>query len=83
MDQAVSDAARENEPWEPIASALRTGVIVVDAGGQIVWIDDNTRRRMNGGLKNLALPFHKSEVTAIDCFLAAFQVTINGEQSAV
>jgi DNA-binding CsgD family transcriptional regulator len=83
MDQVVSDAARENEQWEPITSALRTGVIVVDAAGQIVWIDDNTRRRMNGGLSKLASPFHKSEVTAIDCFLTAVPVTINGEQSAV
>jgi DNA-binding NarL/FixJ family response regulator len=83
MDQVVSDAARENEQWKPINSALRTGLIVVDADGQIVWIDDNTRRCMNGGLKNLALPFHKSEVVAIDCFLAAIDVTIDGEQAAV
>jgi len=83
MDQVGSDAARENEQWEPITSALRTGVIVVDAGGQIVWIDDSTRRRMNGGLRNLPLPFHKSEVIAFDCFLTAVPVTINGEQSTV
>lgn len=83
MDHVVSDTARENEQWEPISSALRTGVIVVDAGGQIVWIDDNTRRRMNGGLKDLALPLHKSEVTAIECFLGAVDVTIDGKQSAV
>jgi DNA-binding NarL/FixJ family response regulator len=83
MDQVVRDAARENEQLEPITSALRTGVIVVDAGGHIVWIDDNTRRRMNGGLRDIALPIHKSEVTAIDCFLTAVDLTINGEQSAV
>lgn len=78
----MSDA-RENGQLEPITSALRTGVIVVDAGGEIVWIDDNTRRRMNGGLRDLALPIHKSDVTAIDCFLTAVDLTINGEQSAV
>ena len=83
MDQVVSDAARENEQWKPMSSALRTGIIIVDADGQIVWIDDNTRRRMNGGLSKLALPFHKSEVTAIDCFLTAVDVKINGEQTAV
>jgi DNA-binding NarL/FixJ family response regulator len=38
---------------------------------------------MNGGSRNLTLPFHKSEVTAIDCFVAAVDVTINGEQSTV
>ena len=49
MDRA-SEAARENEQWKPVGSALRTGIIIVDADGQIVWTDDNTRRRMNGGL---------------------------------
>jgi DNA-binding CsgD family transcriptional regulator len=83
MEQGVRDAARENEQWEPISSALRTGVIVVDADGQIVWIDDNTRRCLNGGLRELALPLAKSEATGIDCFLGAIDVTINGEQSAV
>jgi DNA-binding NarL/FixJ family response regulator len=83
MDKVVSDAARENEQWKPMSSALRTGIIIVDADGQIVWIDDNTRRRMNGGLSKLALPFHKSGVTAIDCFLTAVDVMINGEQAAV
>jgi DNA-binding NarL/FixJ family response regulator len=83
MDQVVSDAARENEQLEPITSALRTGVIVVDAGGKIVWIDDKTRRRVNGGLRDIALPIQKSEVAAIDCFLTAVDLTINGEQSAV
>jgi DNA-binding CsgD family transcriptional regulator len=83
MDQVVSDATRENGQLETITSALRTGVIVVDAGGHIVWIDDDTRRRMNGGLRDIPLPIHKSEVTAIDCFLTAVDLTINGEQSAV
>jgi DNA-binding NarL/FixJ family response regulator len=83
MGQVVSNAACENAQWEPLTSALRSGVIVVDADGEIVWIDDNTRRRMNGGLSKLALPFQRSEVVAIDCFIATVPVTINGEQSAV
>jgi DNA-binding NarL/FixJ family response regulator len=83
MDQVASDAARENKQWKPVSSALRTGVIVVDAGGEIVWIDDNTRRGMNGGLSKLALPIERTKATAIDCFLASVDVTINGEQTAV
>lgn len=83
MDNVVSDAAREAEQWKSITSALRTGLIIVDADGQIVWVDDTTRRRMNGGLSKLALPFERTKVTAIDCFLAAVDVTINGERAAV
>jgi DNA-binding CsgD family transcriptional regulator len=83
MDQEVSHAARDDESWEPISAALSVGVVVVDAGGQIVWLDENTRRRMNGGLEDFALPLDKSEVAGINCFLGAVDVTINGEQSAV
>jgi hypothetical protein len=39
MDQAVSDAARENEPYERIAVALSNGVIFVDCEGHIVRLD--------------------------------------------
>jgi DNA-binding NarL/FixJ family response regulator len=83
MDNVVSVVAREDEQWKSIATALRTGIIIVDADGQIVWIDDDTRRRMNGGLSKLALPFERAKVATIDCFLAAADVTINGERAAV
>jgi DNA-binding CsgD family transcriptional regulator len=83
MDQVASDDARENRQWEPIASALRSGLIIVDAEGQIVWIDDNTRRRVNGGLQDLALPVRKSETAVIDCFVTSVDLTIDGERSAV
>jgi len=84
MNRVVSDAAREeNGQLETITAALRAGVIVVDADGKIIWIDDNTRRRMNGGLRDLALPIQKSEVAAIECFLTPLDLTINGEQSVV
>ena len=83
MDQVVRVAAPESERWEVIASAVRRGVIVVDADGQIVWIDDNTRNRLNGGLRDLALPIQKADGTAIDCFVTAVDVTINNEPSSI
>jgi DNA-binding CsgD family transcriptional regulator len=83
MDQVVSAAAPENERWKAIASAVSSGIIVVDADGQVVWIDDNTRNRLNGGLKDLALPIQKADGTAIDCFVTTVDVTINDEQSSV
>ncbi|KRQ93400.1 response regulator transcription factor [Bradyrhizobium valentinum] len=83
MDQVASDDARANDQWEPITSALRGGLIIVDAKGQIVWIDDNTRRRVNGGLQDLELPIDKSNATVIDCFVTSVDLTINGEKSTV
>ncbi|MCA6115359.1 response regulator transcription factor [Bradyrhizobium sp. WSM 1738] len=83
MDQVASDDARDNDPWEPLASALRGGLIIADARGQIVWIDDDTRRRVNGGLQNLELPIRKSGATTIDCFVTSVDLTVNGEQSTV
>lgn len=83
MDQVASDDARNNEQWEPIASALRNGIIIVDADGQIVWIDDDTRRRLNGGLRELSLPVDKRDGAGIDCFMTPADVTMDGERSAV
>jgi DNA-binding CsgD family transcriptional regulator len=82
MDQAMSDAVREIESHEEIVSALSNGVIFVDGDGRIAWIDQGTRDRLNGGLKDLALPIQR-DGRAIDCFVSAVPVTINGEQSNV
>jgi DNA-binding CsgD family transcriptional regulator len=83
MDQAASDVVRENEPQEQIASALSGGVIFVDSDGHIVWLDEGTRRRLNGGLKDIVLPIQKVEGAAIDCFVAAVPVTISGQPSVI
>jgi DNA-binding CsgD family transcriptional regulator len=83
MDQAVSDVARDNEVREQIASAFGGGAIFVDSDGRIVWIDGKTRDRLNGELKDIALPIEKADAPAIDCFVSAVPVTINGEQSVV
>jgi DNA-binding CsgD family transcriptional regulator len=83
MDQAVSDVARENEPHEQIASALDNGVIFVDCDGRIVWIDQGTRDRLNGGLKDLSLPIQKADGQAVDCFISAVPLMSNGEQTIV
>ncbi|MCK1497848.1 response regulator transcription factor [Bradyrhizobium sp. 183] len=38
---------------------------------------------MNSGLRDFSLPISKSSRPAIDCFLTAIDLTIDGEQSAV
>jgi DNA-binding CsgD family transcriptional regulator len=83
MDQVMKDSVRNDEELKPIASALVDGAIVVDASGQILWIDDNLRRRLNGGLQNLALPIPRSDRPAMDCFLTTADVMIDNKPRAV
>jgi DNA-binding CsgD family transcriptional regulator len=79
MDHVESTLAPENEQ-QRILSALRNGIIVVDASGRIAWIDDATRRRINGGLENLVLPIQRADSGTLDCFISAVDMTINGER---
>jgi DNA-binding CsgD family transcriptional regulator len=83
MDQVVKDFVRDDGELKPLASALADGAILVDAAGQIIWIDENLRRRLNGGLQNLALPMRRSERPAIECFMTTAEVMIDGKPSAV
>jgi DNA-binding CsgD family transcriptional regulator len=83
MDQVVSDHSRLDSRLERVTSALGRGLIFVDTSGQIIWIDERTRRRVNGGLQALDLPVRRSDERAVDCFLSAAEVTIEGEKTAV
>lgn len=81
MDQVTDARVRENDRLDRIVSALRNGVIFVDSKGQVAWMDERTRRRVNGGLRDLALPVHQSSgKPALDCFMSPIDVTINGER---
>jgi DNA-binding CsgD family transcriptional regulator len=71
MDRMASDDACENERWKKILSALKNGVIVVDANGNVIWVDEKTRDRLNGSLKALDLPLRKSPGQTVDCFATA------------
>lgn len=82
MDQVLSDRLHETK-WESITAAIRNGVILVRSNGEIAWIDEKTRRRVNGGLQNLDLPIHKSDGSAMDCFVTVARVMINGEPSVI
>lgn len=82
MDQVLSDRLHGTE-WQSIFAALSNGLILVRSSGEIVWMDEKTRRRVNGGLQNLDLPIRKSDGPHIDCFVAIARVTINGEPSVL
>jgi len=81
MDQ-VKDVARDEE-LEQLVSALADGAIFVDATGQIAWIDEKLRRRLNGGLQAVVLPARRSEALAVDCFVTTTEVVIDGQPSQV
>jgi DNA-binding CsgD family transcriptional regulator len=83
MDQVMKDFVRDDEELKPLASALADGAILVDAAGRIAWIDENLRRRLNGGLQDLALPIRRPERLTIDCFMTTAEVMIDGKPSAV
>ena len=83
MDQVIDARAHENDRLDRIVSALRSGVILVDSQGRVTWMDEKTRRRINGGLHSLALPLHRSGRAALDCFATPVEVTINGERTVL
>ena len=80
MDAPAAQTTGEKERLERIVSALQDGIVLVDAAGAVVWMDRAARRRVNGEMKNLALPLSKAEREAADCFIAPVPLTVNGER---
>ena len=83
MDQVLSDYARENERREQVVSALNGGTILIDADDQILWVDEKTRSRLNGQLRDFASRVQESNAPAIDCVISPVTLTVNGEQTMV
>jgi DNA-binding CsgD family transcriptional regulator len=79
----IANNSSDDAQLERIASALANGLIVVDRAGQIVWMDESTRRRINGGLQHLSLPLARADQPSMDCFLAATELMIEGERTTL
>lgn len=79
MDQVENDHAFENA-LEQIGSALRQGILLLDAKGQIVWLDDDTRRSLNGGLEQLAALVRETERASLACTLRPMELDIAGKR---
>jgi DNA-binding CsgD family transcriptional regulator len=63
-----------------MASALQSGLVFVDASGEILWVDEDTRRRVDGELTRLPLPLKQEDArVAIDCMLATVDIEVAGE----
>lgn len=82
MDQ-VSDRLNGEEHIEQIVAALTNGTIFVDAAGRVVWMDDGTRRTVNGGLHDLVLPIRKSDRPSLDCFLSTAEIALGGQRKTL
>lgn len=62
---------------EQIALTLQRGLLLVDADGEVLWMDPGTRRRINGGLSRLSLPLNRCDgPPSVDCFLTMTQVDL-------
>jgi DNA-binding NarL/FixJ family response regulator len=84
MDQVVSDYSSAKEHLDRIVAALGRGIILLDSDRRIVWMDEATRARLNGGLQDLASTLRAHEVPGlVNCCLSAHQTTINGEAATV
>lgn len=73
-------STQPSDSTERMASALQSGLVFVDASGDILWVDENTRRRVDGELTRLQLPLKKEDArVAVDCMLAAVDIEVAGE----
>jgi DNA-binding CsgD family transcriptional regulator len=66
------------EPLERIAAALDGGIILADAAGQTVWLDERARRRLNGDSHSLALPTESGSAT-LQCSVRVVETTVGGK----
>jgi DNA-binding CsgD family transcriptional regulator len=66
-----------------IAAKLDRGLIVLDADGQVVWLDDATRRMVNGGLPSLKDAIATQGTTQVRCVLSTAEIVLNGAPLSV
>ncbi len=76
---ASTNGAHDEARLARLSSAFQNGVVLVDSSGAIVWMDRTARRRVDGELRNLALPLDRSESNSVDCFMSPVDLTIDGE----
>ena len=68
----------EQETMQRIVESMQNGLLVVDAEGQVVWMDERTRRRIDGGLSKLQLPLTR-QGASIECFVTTAPVDLEDE----
>ena len=83
MDQEKCNRPQSDQQMEQIAFALDTGIILLDATGQIVWMDKSTRDRINGDLQTPHAQAQLAMGDGICCFVSSADVVIGGERKAL
>lgn len=78
MPQVSQGERDESTAMQRIVESLQNGLLVVDAEGEVVWMDDRTRRRIDGGLSKLRLPLTR-QGTSVECFVTTAQVDLEDE----
>lgn len=77
--RVVSDRTRLHESLNAIASGLETGIILRDSNGQIVWVDQALRARLNGGLNELVSSVSDTSADeSLPCTLSTAPVALDG-----
>lgn len=69
----------EDSKLNGVAKALAGGVVLLDADGEIVWMDRAARRHMSGEQRGLSLPLLQAGDKAVDCLVAPVEFSRNGE----
>jgi DNA-binding CsgD family transcriptional regulator len=67
----------QRERLERIAAAFDGGIVLADASGKIVWLDERARRRLNGDSHTLALPTGSG--TEVPCSVSVVETMVGGE----
>jgi DNA-binding NarL/FixJ family response regulator len=78
MPHVPKGEPNEQRAIERIVASLQNGLLVVDAGGQVVWMDDRTRQRLDGQLSKLQLPLSRQDAS-IECFVTTTQFDLENE----
>lgn len=74
------DGSPRDDSISQIAATLQAGLVFVDPAGEVLWMDDKTRRRIDGGLRKLELPLRKQDMrAAAECMLGVVEIEIAGE----
>jgi DNA-binding CsgD family transcriptional regulator len=70
-----------NERRERILSSLSNGLLIIDCSGEVLWMDERARARVNGGLQHLSLPPADAQALGIDCVISSVEVTLDGQRT--
>lgn len=83
----LTGKGQEHEAAQQIAATAEKGLVIVDAGGQVIWTDARLRQRLDGELNRLTLPLSRSDAEAtrptIEGFITTVDLEVAGELQQV